>query len=70
MTDHICNNCAFAQFPNGHCKIKVGICWKNAGNDILPLNVMRSSMACEHWVKKKKKKSTPRWWNRKRNTSR
>lgn len=56
MVNPVCGNCFYAKFPHGNCKIKDGTCFKNAGNDILPLNIMKSSKACKYWVKKRSRR--------------
>lgn len=68
MINPVCGNCLFAKFPHGNSKIKDGTCFKNAGNDILPLNIMKSSKACEHWAKKRFRIPTHNPFRRKENT--
>lgn len=60
---HICKDCFFAQFPAGNSKIKVGKCFQLAGNDFLPINILRTSHACKFW-KKAQKPRHARWWKK------
>lgn len=63
----ICKDCIFANFPHGRAKIKAGTCFKLAGNDFLPVNILKQSKGCEYWEKKtvKNKPIQHRWWKRK-----
>ena len=62
MTDgHICKECAFSKFPNGRAKIKAGTCYKIAGNDIMPVWILKETKACELFEKANKPKKKRCW---------